>query len=139
MTDTPIRVTLPVQWDKVSFPKIRANCAVITLVTSKEMVSKDERDPLRHLCDDDATGHMIYIDNKVYDSTQQIEIPKEPAPLPGRKSQGQRIRAVLAVEYQAAGMPYGQHDAGYERYYQEQTEIFIQERKANLPPRQGGY
>jgi hypothetical protein len=137
MDQEPKVLTLPVQWDKVTFPKTRANCGVLTLVTTKEVVAKEERDVLRHLCDDDEIGHMLFVRNGA--DAAKVQIPKEPAPAPGRKSQALRIRGVLAVEYQTLGKPYGSHDAGYERYYQEQTELFIQERKANLPPRNGGY
>jgi len=99
MTDKPTVITVPIQWNAVAFPKSLANCARFNLVSLQEIVSSEERDVFRHLVDDDATGHLVFIADGA--DTSDLVLPKQPAKAlkQGKKPQtpSQKTRFLLGL------------------------------------------
>lgn len=121
-------LTIPVQWDSVAFPRSRAYCPVIRLVGTQEMIAKAQRDELRHLIDDDAIGHIMFIPNGM--DYSNVTIPKERAPEPGFKSKSQRLRGVIFRYWEAQGS-----NGDFELFYADQLTYLINSYKELLPPR----
>jgi hypothetical protein len=128
MTDQPHVLTVPVQWDGVSFPKSRSNCGVFKLVSTAEIMGKDERDTFRHLVDDDAVGHMIFVPNGA--DPASVKVPTERAREREFKSHSQRLRAVLFVKWRADGEP-----GDFESWYASEMSYVINSYKELLPER----
>lgn len=126
----PKALTLPVQWDKVSFPASRAHCGVLTLVTTKEIIEKPERDVLRHLCDDDEVGWMVFVRNEA--EAANAKVPDVDAPVErGQKRPSERLRATLFIRWRQLGEPLTDFDT----YYKQEMNYIISEYQALLEPR----
>lgn len=127
MTDDAKAIPIPIQWEAVSFPKNRANCGVFRVVTTKEIMGKEERDVFRHLVDDDAVGNILWIPNGM-DYTK-VQIPKERAPEPGFKSKAQQLRNVLFVYWREVLGAEGDSEIAYRR----EMDYVINSYKEQLP------
>jgi hypothetical protein len=128
LAENPNIITVPIEWEKVDFPKNRANCGKFTLITTQEIMGKDQRDKFRHLVDDEAVGNMIWLPNGAH--PDEVRIPDDPAPERGVKSRTQRLYNALFVLWKLEGEKDGELFEDYRAKRMEEIIAFVREKIA---------